>query len=164
MTHKETFSEEFPLGRRFGLLMRMYFGALTKKLEKLDIDRHYSILILLENTKESYNQQDISDILKIDKASMVRITDYLVKKGYIERKVNPTDRREHRLCLTIKARKVLPRIHKAIDELNESALEGLNKKEAKIFWKNLDKVTKNLASEPAHTIIFNLKKIKTGGK
>jgi DNA-binding MarR family transcriptional regulator len=155
------FPHSFPLGRRFGLLTRLYFGALTKKLEDLDIDRHYSILILLENSKEKCSQQYMSEFLRIDKASMVRIIDYLVRKKYLKRVVNPDDRREHRICLTDKARKVLPVIHEAIDGLNESALNGLSPTQVKSFYAGLDALAANLAEEPAHPIIVNFKKAKS---
>ncbi|HXC04139.1 MAG TPA: MarR family transcriptional regulator [Bacteroidia bacterium] len=167
MDSQINFTEEFPLGRRFGLLMRMYFGALTKKLEELDIDRHYSILILLENAEKSKgtcSQQDVSNILKIDKASMVRNIDYLVKKKYIKRTVNPVDRREHNLILTAKARKTLPTIHEAVQELNTTAFAGLSKASQKGFYQSLDILARNLAEEPAHTIIIDVKKAKSARK
>ncbi len=164
VSENKQFPAGFPLGRRFGLLMRLYFGALTKKLEALDIDRHYSILILLESSEQDCCQQDISNILKIDKTSMVRMIDYLVKKGYIKRLVNPKDRREHRVCLTPKARKTLPRIHKAIDELNDIATLGLSSRQLKSFYDGLDTLTDNLASEPGHTIIVNFTKAKAARK
>jgi DNA-binding MarR family transcriptional regulator len=164
VSENSIFPTGFPLGRRFGLLMRLYFGALTKKLEALDIDRHYSILILLESSEEHYSQQSISNLLRIDKASMVRMIDYLVKKGYIKRLVNPNDRREHHVCLTEKAKKMLPRIHTAIHELNETATAGLSSRQLQNFYQGLDTLTENLASEPGHTIVVNFKKVKPARK
>ncbi|HEV7231504.1 MAG TPA: MarR family transcriptional regulator [Bacteroidia bacterium] len=158
------FPSGFPLGRRFGLLMRLYFGALSKQLERLDIDRHYSILILLESSESQCSQQYLSDLLKIDKASMVRVIDYLVKKGYIKRRVNENDRRAHQLCLTDKAHKILPTIHAAIEGLNERATSGLSDKQIKNFYEGLDLLTSNLAGEPKHTIVVNVKKLKTARK
>ena len=160
MSESKILLTDFPLGRRFGMLVRLYFGALTKKLEKLDIERHYSILILLENSKGNCSQQYISDFLKVDKVSMVRMIDYLTKKGYIKRLVNPNDRREHHIVLTNKAYKMLPKIHKAIDELNAVATKGLSPAEVDIFYKSLDLLTNNLEKQPAHAVLVNFKKSK----
>ncbi len=158
-------SQSLPLGRRFGLLMRLYFGALTKKLEQLDIDRHFSILILIEDSEEGFcNQQYLSNTLNIDKTSMVRMIDYLVGKGYIRRASNPEDRREHRILLTEKAHRILPRIHRAINDLNSKATNGLNTSQLKQFYKDLDLLAENLAHEPRHTIIMNLEKAKSTRK
>ena len=164
MAGADIFPSYFPLGRRFSILMRLYYGALTKRLESLDIDRHYSILILLENPLIQCSQQYISDLLKIDKASMVRIVDYLVKKKYILRLVNPNDRREHQLCLTPKARKVLPGIHKAIEQLNVAAFSGMSAKQIKDFYAGLEILTNNLAEEPKNAIVINVKKLKSARK
>lgn len=161
MSVPKTYTTQFPLGRRFGLLMRLYFGALTKRLEALDLDRHYSVLILLETSQEKCSQQDISEFLRIDKATVVRMLDFLVRKKYIKRVVNPNDRREHHICLTDKARKDLPLIHKAIDELNETALNGLTDTQIKNFYAGLEALTSNLVEEPAHNIIVNVKKAKS---
>jgi MarR family transcriptional regulator for hemolysin len=77
------------------ILAKTYFGALTKRLEHLEIERYYSILILIENHGADCTQQFICDELKMDKVSMVRIVDYLVEKKYVKKVVNPKDRREH---------------------------------------------------------------------
>jgi MarR family transcriptional regulator for hemolysin len=151
---------KFPLGRHFSILTRLYYGALTKKLEHLDIDRHFSILIFLDTSKQECSQQCISDVLKIDKVSMVRIVDYLTEKGYIKRLPNPDDRREHHIKLTEKAKKVMPKIHKAVNELNRTATKGLSSKQVKIFYESLYILSSNLMDQPAHKVIVNFKKQK----
>ncbi|MGZ3885447.1 MAG: MarR family winged helix-turn-helix transcriptional regulator [Bacteroidia bacterium] len=149
-----------PFGRHLSVLTKMYIGALTKKLAHLDIERHYSILVLIESCEENCTQQFLSGFLRIDKASMVRIVDYLVKKKYVKRAVNPSDRREHRLELTPKAKKAMPGIHKAIKALNTAAFKGMSKKQAQDFHKSISVVRSNLSREPANTIIINYKKAK----
>jgi DNA-binding MarR family transcriptional regulator len=158
------FQVDFPLGRRFGLLMRLYFGALTKKLEQLDIERHYSILLLVEHTEGNCNQKYLSDLLQIDKTSMVRMIDYLVDKKYIKRTTNPDDRREHRILLTEKANRELPHIHKAINELNSKATQAFSASKLKKFYKDLDLIAENLTHQPRHTIVMNLEKVKSPRK
>lgn len=152
--------KSLPLGKYLGILTKTYIGALTKRLEHLEIERHYSVLIMLEDENGHCSQQYISDILRIDKASMVRITDYLVDKGFIERVVNPTDRREHQLKLTGKAKKVLPEIHKAIKDLNEAATAGLSQQEKKQFFENMQLISSNLDNMPLNNYIVKYKKAK----
>jgi MarR family transcriptional regulator for hemolysin len=151
---------QFPLGRRFSILTRLYYGALTKKLERLDIDRHFSILILLDTSDKECSQQYISDVMKTDKVSMVRIVDYLTGKGYIKRVLNPNDRREHHIRLTEKAKKIMPKIHKAVNELNRTATKGLSSKQVKNFNESLYILSSNLMDQPAHKVTVNFKKQK----
>lgn len=148
------------MGTYLALLSKSYFGALTKRLEHLEIERYYSILIVIENSINGVTQQDIADILKTDKASMVRIIDFLVQKKFIERVVNQEDRREHLIVLTVKAKKVLPEIHEAIEAVNESATKGLSEKQVKEFNEALKAIFSNLNSLPGHKMILSLKKAK----
>lgn len=104
MTTDHKLSYQLPLGKHLGVITRLYVGALSRRLDHLDLERHYSILILLEKNEQGCTQQYISNYLKVDKASMVRITDILAKKGYIKKQKSKVDRREHQICLTEKAK------------------------------------------------------------
>lgn len=37
-----------PFGRSLAVLAKTYFGALTKRLEHLEIERYYSVLMVIE--------------------------------------------------------------------------------------------------------------------
>ena len=150
--------DRLPLGRSLAILAKTYYGALTKQLEHLEIERYYSILILIENHGADCTQQFICDELKMDKVSMVRIVDYLIEKKYVKKVVNPKDRREHFIQLTKKAIEVLPAIHQAIDEVNSSALKGIAKEKQKELYANLNTIQKNLAHLPSEKIYINYKK------
>lgn len=159
MAKEKDLYRELPLGRHLGRLTKLYFGALTKRLEELDIDRHFSPLIVVGSTPDC-TQQFLADTLKIDKASMVRVIDYLSEKKYLERMRNPADRREFFLVLTEKGKKTLPLISRAIADLNKTSTKGLTKAETEKFLDFLCVVCKNLGSEPADEIIINFKKAK----
>jgi MarR family transcriptional regulator, transcriptional regulator for hemolysin len=152
--------ESLPFGRSLAVLAKTYFGALSKRLEHLEIERHYSILIFIEGASNGCTQQCICDCLKIDKVSMVGRLDYLIKKKYVKKMVNPSDRREHLIELTQKARNVLPEIHKAIDSLNKDAFKGLTKEQQKELYRFVHQVQSNLEPLPSQKIYINYKKAK----
>ncbi|MBC7863486.1 MAG: MarR family transcriptional regulator [Bacteroidia bacterium] len=154
---KNITSDQFPIGRHMAILARMYYGALNKKLERLDIDRHYSVLILLDGCDKNCSQKYISEQLLIDKASMVRIMDHLSEKGYIIRTVCATDRREHSIKLTEKAKRIVPKIKKATQELNEKILVGMSKEKKAGFYAALETIYFNLNSEPKTKVTINYK-------
>jgi MarR family transcriptional regulator, transcriptional regulator for hemolysin len=161
-TEKSGSLNDLPVGRDLAIIARMYYGVLTKKLESLDIDRHFSVLIYLDECTESCSQKCISDQLLIDKASMVRVIDYLSDKGYISREINKTDRREHSIVLTPKARKALPKIKSATRSLNEKLFKGLSRKEINSFYLLMDNMKSILQREPGKSVTFNFK--TAGGK
>lgn len=137
----------------------MYYGALTKSLESLDIERYFSVLYFLHNNKNCC-QQVVCDNLKIDKTAMVKIMDYLNKAGLVERKTNPKDRREHFITLSRKGEKQTKEIVKSFHKLDEEAFSNISPAERRAFEKVMLKVCDNLKGLPADDLFFNYKKSK----
>ncbi len=150
-----------PLGKFMGAITKIYFGALSKKLEHLGTDRHFSTLIAIDTAEQKCTQQYLSDLLNFDKVSMVRMLDYLVEAEMITRSVNPNDRREHIIGLTAKAKKIMPRIHNGVRDMNETALSKVNKKDREVFYACLATILKNIEDLPAHQVDIKLKKDKS---
>ena len=89
------------VGTKALILSKLYYSVLSKSLENLDVERYYSILFFL-NEHNGCNQQNICNNLAIDKTAMVKVIDHLIKVGFVDRNVNPDDRREHFIVLTKK--------------------------------------------------------------
>jgi len=152
---------EYPLGRTLSVLAKLYLGALTKKMESLEIDKHFSLLMLIESKACECTQQFLCEELQIDKASMVRFIDYLVKKGVVQRTQCQEDRREHHIVLTQKGKKILEEIHEGVREMNRIAFRGINAMRQKEFYTILSGIKANLENEPSYSVIVNYKKVKT---
>ena len=151
-------AECMPLGKLMGTVTKNYYGALSKRLEYLGIDRHFTTLVVIDKTTEKCTQQYLSNLLTVDKVSMVRILDHLVEKRMITRAVNPNDRREHIIELTSKAKKLMPKIHSGISEMNKIALNGLTKKEQELLYTFMGIVIKNLENLPVNIVDIKIKK------
>lgn len=149
---------KLPFGRFLAILAKTYYAALTKKLEPLGIEKHYSVLIFIEGYPLHCSQQLLCNELKIDKVSMVRIIDELIEKKFVKRVPHPDDRRAHDVVLMPKAVKLLPQIHEAIHEVNKFALKSLTKKEQEILYNQLSHIHQNLELPPAEKIYINYKK------
>lgn len=143
-----------PLGRQLAVLARLYYGALTARLQHLDIDRYYSVLLLLDRCKGEFTQQMLGERLQMDKTTMVRVIDSLCEKGYIRREAKPNDRRCHRIVLTEKGVAVIPEIRQATEALNELMLEGLLPGEAEGFRAMLEKIYQNLKNQPSSEVLI----------
>jgi DNA-binding MarR family transcriptional regulator len=153
----ESTESPFPLGRIFTVLAKTYLGVIAEKLEHTNIDRFFLALIFIDEEKGNITQQRLSETLRTDKVTIVRVIDYLSKKGLVKRQVNKDDRREHLLVLTPKAEKILPDIKKAYKETENEALKGINGKDREDFKECLAKVMNNLSVLPSKkvTIKFN---------
>lgn len=150
----------------FSLLAKSFWGALARKLEGTGPDRYFYVLLVIDGKGEQVTQQELADYFKVDKASMVRVLDYLSRSGYIKRLVDPNDRRQHFILLTPKAKAVVPGMKSAVEEINAMALDGMSEKEKAIFYKGLENVCCNLAQLPKDNFFLNFKKInkKQSGK
>lgn len=147
---------DIPTGTQTLILSKLYYGVLTKSLERKDIDRYFSIILFLNDNKDCC-QQEICNSLMVDKTAMVKVIDYLSKHGCVERKVNPRDRREHTIVLSRKGEKLAKEIVKAVKQIEQKAFEGISKNDEENFKRVLSGVSSNLKEMPFNDLFFNYK-------
>jgi MarR family transcriptional regulator for hemolysin len=146
------------LGKAMAVITKNYYGALSKRIEYLGIDRHFTILILIDTAQEKCTQQYLSDMLNCNKVLMVKKLDYLVEKKMITREVNSDDRRERIINLTEKGKKAVPQIQKEIMEMNKIVLKGFSKQDQDLFKIFLNNTELNLKNLPVNTVDIKIKK------
>jgi DNA-binding MarR family transcriptional regulator len=128
-------SPKLPLGKVFSELAKAYANQFIERLKDLPLKRYYYALIVIEAYQGDINQTLLGEELYLDKASVVRMLDYLEAEDCIRRVQNPQDRRAHLLELTPKALALIPEIKKALEETNAICLQvahnqGINKLES----------------------------------
>ena len=158
---KTTEESIMPVGTRSMILSKLYYGVLTKRLENIDVERYFTVLFFL-NENNGCKQQVICNHLLIDKTAMVKIIDYLIKTGMVDRNVNPDDRREHFIVLTKKGQRCVDEIVNAFNMIDKAMLANVSEEEKAIFVKVLEQSTLNLQNLPFDDLFFNFK--KTGKK
>lgn len=144
------------VGTKALILSKLYYSVLSKSLEDLDVERYYSILFFL-NDNNGCNQQCICNNLAIDKTAMVKVIDYLIKVGFVDRNVNPDDRREHFIVLTKKGLKQTAEIVKAFEDIDKEIFSSISKEEQVIFNKVMCQLSVKLKELPANDLFFNYK-------
>ncbi len=150
-----------PVGTKALILSKLYYSVLSKNLENLDVERYYSILYFLYENN-GCNQQCICNNLVIDKTAMVKIIDYLIKAGFVDRNVNPNDRREHFIVLTKKGLKQTEEIVHSFKAVDEEMFSVIKKEDQEVFVNVLAQMTAHLEKLPLTDLFFNYK--KTGRK
>jgi DNA-binding MarR family transcriptional regulator len=147
---------KLPIGTKALILSKLYYSVLSKSLESLDVERYYSILFFL-NENNGCNQQCICNNLAIDKTAMVKVIDHLIKAGFVDRNVNPDDRREHFIVLTKKGLKQTAEIVKAFEDIDKEIFSSISKEEQMIFNKVICQLSSKLKELPANDLFFNYK-------
>ena len=89
------------------LLVQLGFhlaGRFAEQLAPLDLEpRHFGMLTRLA-ANEGRSQQAIGELMGLNPTRMVFLVDELEKRGLVERRRNPADRRSHALYLTDQGR------------------------------------------------------------
>lgn len=160
MPTKNNYSK-LSVGTKALILSKLYYSVLSKSLENLDVERYYSILFFL-NEHNGCNQQCICNNLAIDKTAMVKVIDHLIKVGFVDRNVNPDDRREHFIVLTKKGQKQTSEIVQSFNAIDAEIFSGVSKEEQATFNKVMCQLSSKLKELPATDLFFNYK--KTGRK
>lgn len=101
--------------------------------------RQYGIMVLL-SYNEGLPQIAISEKLKIDRTTMVKLVDGLEKEGFVERHRDANDRRAYALALSAKGTKILPEITKAVIHEEKTSLGNLSEDEVRTLFKLLLKL------------------------
>jgi len=132
-----------PVERIMGKISKISQDIVQGKLSHLDIDRSFYPLLLIE-AGNGITQQELARELSCDKVQVVRIIDYLSINGYVDRTPNKTDHRKYELSVTEKARKLIPDIKIAFDELSAITMKGLTVKQKNELYAMLTIIVSNL--------------------
>ena len=152
--------QHLPLGTPFALITKKYFGALTAAADKSGIDRYFSVFIFIGKAEGKITQQTVADYMRMDKAAMVRIIDYLQNEKLITKKTNNENRREFILKLSTKGKQVLKKLDKKMEVLHGKVFDGMNTTEKKMLFQLLEKISYNLDHLPAAEFNWELKSTK----
>lgn len=101
--------------------------------------------LVLKSLKENpdLNQAELAEKVFKDNASITRIIDLLVKSGYVEREINPNDRRKFNLNITSIGNKILTETHNVVLQNRKTALNSIAENDIQIMSETLQKITSN---------------------
>ena len=134
------------LGKHISLLYRqsqIYFNAELKKYQ-LGSGQYIFLLSLLKN--EGINQEQLADIVKIDKTTTARAVAKLESEGYLTRETSLEDKRAYILHSTEKARSIQKVLGEILDRWNDSMLADFTAEDKNTLRRLLDRAIGNILS------------------
>ncbi|HEY1721593.1 MAG TPA: MarR family transcriptional regulator [Magnetospirillaceae bacterium] len=147
---------EFHLESHVFFLFTQIFGRrnrqLTDALRPLAISiPQWRVLAVLHEYAD-INMNRLADLTTVDRTTLTRALDNLVKRKLVERRTAPDDRRHLRLHLTEAGQILFNRVLPRVVEQNERALTGLDKSEFATLVSMLHRMVDNLdGSAPGET-------------
>lgn len=131
------------IGRWISILYRYRLNYLGKRLESYNIGSGQHFFLKVLSKKDGINQEELSDFLKIDKATTAKAVKKLEEEGYVVRNVDVMDKRAYRVFLTNKALNVIPVIDEAVKDWEEFIAEGLSLHDMVLVEELLGKMAQN---------------------
>jgi MarR family transcriptional regulator for hemolysin len=115
--------------------------AILKEGFELTIDQWLVLKAIMDNP--DWSQQEIAEASFKDIASVTRIIELLVKKGFLKRTIHPVDRRRFLLTPTTKASQDLKSMQPVTEQNRKTALYGLKQEEIARLQEYLSVIIKN---------------------
>ena len=99
--------------RYLALLNRQLMKQLEKELKPLELGPGNYLYLYSLSIVDGRKQQELADIIGVDKAATTRALSRLERDGFVRREADQNDRRVTRVYLTSKARKLRPQLEAA---------------------------------------------------
>lgn len=103
----------------------------NEKMKKYDLGGMHHTYIINICQNPGVSQDDLSQLIYVNKSNVTRQLAVLEKKGYITRKKCAADGRKLLVYPTEKAEEVYPKVVGILKDWNEIILEGLSEEEQK---------------------------------
>lgn len=128
-----------------GCRLKQYIAVMLRTMDVPLTPEQFMLIDLLWNQGEM-TQQQLADLMQKDKNSVTQLVDAIERKGFVERRRNPQDRRSNTLVLTEKAEDLkLDAKRKGIMILDRM-LDGISEDELRSFLATLRKLSNNMTA------------------
>ncbi|HAS40541.1 MAG TPA: MarR family transcriptional regulator [Microscillaceae bacterium] len=114
---------------------------ISEVISDITVDQGLVLIIIDKNPKMT--QKEMAELVFKDYASMTRMIDLMVKKGYLKRLINEEDRRRFLLEITTKGKEALEKLQPTIEYNRNTALKGLSATEILQLYNSLQKIITN---------------------
>lgn len=140
---------DMQLGYLIHDVSRIRRKAFDQLMKPLGVTRAQWWVLAHLSRRNGMTQTELADLLDVGKASLGTLLDRLETGNWIERVLDPSDRRIKRLNLTERSLDLLERMTSAEREFNDQILKGMPNSDRDRLVALLTRVTKALNAEPA---------------
>jgi DNA-binding MarR family transcriptional regulator len=135
------------ISRSLRQINNLYKKMLTKELSAFQLDHHFEALLMLAIQDRPVTQNQLAELLQVDKSRVVSIIAYLEQRNLIMIEKNPADRREHYIHLSSDAVSSIPHIERSVEKINELAEFGIEHEKLATFFEVSELIQQNLLKQ-----------------
>ena len=141
---KDRYEKKRHIGKYISQLYRKSSVFINKELAKYGIRSGQLMFLMDLYLKDGKNQEEISERLKIDKATTARALKKLEEQDFIKRIRDDNDKRSNKIYLTDTSKDLKEEVYGVLDEWNEKISKSLTREEKETLANLLEKVCKNI--------------------
>jgi DNA-binding MarR family transcriptional regulator len=131
------------IGRVIGRLSRAAHSYFQYRFGELGLGHAQGITLHFICRHDGIDQLELLNDVRLDKSSLTSQLKKLEENGYIERKIDPNDRRAKRIVITNKTRIIQDELHDIFISWSKILLDGLDENERETVFRLLDKMKTN---------------------
>lgn len=120
---------------------------ISQQLANFELNCSHLPFLLTMLHHDGITQEELSNLVNLDKTTTARLIKPLLQYKYITRKPDPNDKRCYRLQVTKKGYDIAPALKKIIHKWLKILLKGIAKEEQKIAVKVLKQMAVNAKKE-----------------
>lgn len=132
------------IGKYISQIYRKGRIFISKGLEEHNIGQGQFMYLLELYIEDGRNQEELAEVLKIDKGTTARAIKKLEENGFVRRQKDENDKRSNRVYLTEEGKGVKNDIFFILNQWDEKMSEQLNKEEKELMIKLLKRVCSNI--------------------
>jgi len=132
------------LGSKIACLYRKRARIINKKLKYLDISFNHSILLVNIDRNPGLNQNQLTELLNLDKTNISKILRTLEERGLLNKQLNVNDKRYYQIYLSPKGEALTLEIREILSKIWDKHLQGIPQKEKELFLVVLDQILENI--------------------
>lgn len=142
--NKDNYEKKRHIGKYISQLYRKSSVFINKELAKYGIRSGQLMFLMDLYLKDGKNQEEISERLKIDKATTARALKKLEEQDFIKRIRDDNDKRSNKIYLTDISKDLKEEVYGVLDEWNGKISKSLTREEKETLANLLEKVCKNI--------------------
>lgn len=131
------------ISKYIGIIHRSACTYFSKEFSKFGIGAGQYLFLLNLYENENITQEELTEKLKLDKATTARAIKKLEEEGYVKRIKRESDKRAYSLMLTKKAKDIQEEVHHIMNEWENIVKDCFTDEEAEELMHLLDKLIKS---------------------
>jgi len=133
--------------REIGMISRALDSISNIEFKEYDLTKGQYLYLVRICENPGIIQEQLADMIKIDRTTASRAIKKLETKGLIEKQEDPQNQKVKKLFVTEKGNDIYPFIKRENEYSNLVALEGLSDEESETILRLLTKVRKNVEKD-----------------